>query len=74
MSDFVNTTKNQIISVYTDKDYINQVAYIDEKAELLLNMMEVYTGISYPYPKISLFTLPDFSYGAMENWGLNTLR
>lgn len=74
MSEFVNTTNNQRINVYTHKDYIDQVKYIQEKSEKLLNLMEIYTNIPYPYSKLDLLALPDFSYGAMENWGLNTYR
>jgi len=74
VSEFVSTTKGQRVYIYTHADYINQTTYIEERANKLLNLMEIYTNIPYTYSKIGLLAVPDFSFGAMENWGLNTYR
>ena len=37
-----------------------------------VNFYEKYFGIDYPLPKLDLLAIPDFSAGAMENWGAIT--
>jgi len=39
-----------------------------------LKACESYYGIDYPLPKLDLIAIPDFAYGAMENWGAITFR
>ena len=39
-----------------------------------LEFSESYYGISYPLPKMDLIAIPDFAFGAMENWGAITFR
>jgi aminopeptidase N len=36
--------------------------------------MQTYMDISYRLPKLDNVALPDFLFGAMENWGLITYR
>ncbi|MFH1981273.1 MAG: M1 family metallopeptidase [Pseudomonadota bacterium] len=39
-----------------------------------LDYCERYTGIPYPLEKMDLIAIPDFAFGAMENWGAITFR
>jgi len=45
-----------------------------EAAEYILGYYDKYFGIKYPYGKLDLIGLPDFSAGAMENTGCITFR
>ena len=45
-----------------------------EAAEYIVSYYDKYFGIKYPYGKLDLIGLPDFSAGAMENIGCITFR
>jgi len=45
-----------------------------EASEYIVSYMDKYFGMKYPYGKLDLIALPDFSAGAMENIGLITFR
>ncbi|CAH2274216.1 aminopeptidase N, partial [Pelobates cultripes] len=48
--------------------------YALEKTKPILEFFEKYYNTPYPLPKSDQVALPDFSAGAMENWGLVTYR
>uniref|UniRef100_G3PPF5 Aminopeptidase n=1 Tax=Gasterosteus aculeatus aculeatus TaxID=481459 RepID=G3PPF5_GASAC len=48
--------------------------YALEKTGPILSFFEKYYNSSYPLSKSDQIALPDFSAGAMENWGLITYR
>lgn len=43
-------------------------------ASQTLKFFEQYFGIEYALPKLHLIAVPDFAFGAMENWGAITFR
>src|SRR5713101_946305 len=45
-----------------------------ESAKFFMHYYNQYFGIKYPFEKLDLIGLPDFSAGAMENTGLITFR
>ncbi|XP_016983809.1 aminopeptidase N-like [Drosophila rhopaloa] len=53
---------------------IDQCDYAAEFGPKVLQYYEELFGIKFPLPKIDQIALPDFSAGAMENWGLVTYR
>jgi aminopeptidase N len=45
-----------------------------EFGRMALAFSETYYGIPYPLTKMDLIAIPDFAFGAMENWGAITFR
>ena len=52
----------------------SQVRYGLAFARKSLHFCESFFRIPYPLPKIDLIAVPDFAFGAMENWGAITFR
>lgn len=73
VSDFSNKTSGKF-SVWTRSDAARSAEYALDVGPKLLKFLEEFFGIDYPLPKIDMIALPDFTAGAMENWGLITFR
>ena len=65
---------NVMFRIWARKDALDQVAYAKEVGPKMLKYFEDFFNISYPLPKQDMIAIPDFSAGAMENWGLITYR
>ncbi|XP_033739761.1 aminopeptidase Ey-like [Pecten maximus] len=68
------STNNVLFGVYTTPANINQTGLALQLGSSLLDSFEEYFNISFSLPKLDNVGLPDFVYGAMENWGLMTYR
>jgi aminopeptidase N len=55
-------------------DGIERARYGLEFGRRSLEFLEAYTGLPFPIPKLDLIGIPDFAFGAMENWGAITFR
>jgi len=69
------TNKNGVlIRSYAVPGKKDQTPFSLEWAAKTLEFYDDYFALPYPLPKLDLVALPDFSAGAMENWGLVTFR
>ncbi len=62
------------IRVHTTPGKKAQGKFALEFTKKALDYLENYFGIKYPLPILDLLAIPDFSAGAMENWGAITFR
>ncbi|XP_072933282.1 aminopeptidase N-like isoform X2 [Epargyreus clarus] len=60
--------------IWARSDAIDQTAYAASLGPKVLTYFEKFFNVSFPLPKQDMFAIPDFSAGAMENWGLITYR
>ena len=74
--DFVEsrTKSNTLVRVYANKGEGKHCGFALDVAIKCLDWYEAYFGIAYPLNKCDLIGIPDFTGGAMENWGLITFR
>ncbi|HEX6462275.1 MAG TPA: M1 family metallopeptidase [Candidatus Saccharimonadales bacterium] len=70
------TTKDGVIvrTWATPAQPIESLAFSLDTAVKTIEFFNDYFGVKYPLPKSDHVALPDFSSGAMENWGLITYR
>jgi len=60
--------------IWSRKGAINQTEWASVIGPQILHYYEDYFNTSFPLPKQDMIAIPDFSAGAMENWGLITYR
>lgn len=48
---------------------VKNLQYAADAAAAMLPAYEAALGVAYPLEKLDLVAVPDFSAGAMENWG-----
>jgi len=79
VSDFVyrksETLENGVeFRIWSREGAINQTEWASVIGPQILHYYEDYFNTSFPLPKQDMIAIPDFSAGAMENWGLITYR
>ncbi|KAK7208464.1 peptidase family M1-domain-containing protein [Myxozyma melibiosi] len=72
---YVETTWFRIpVRVYATPGNESQGVFSCELAAKTIKFFEETFDMPYPLPKMDMVAIPDFSAGAMENWGLITYR
>ena len=70
-----NNNKTKIsISIYGVPNNKNKMSFALDVGERALKWFNKWFDIEYPLNKLDFVAIPDFSAGAMENWGLITFR
>ncbi|KAL7288625.1 hypothetical protein TKK_0017359 [Trichogramma kaykai] len=62
------------LSAYANPNVYKQLEYALQVMRPIVKSFEKKLNFTYTLPKLDMFALPDFSSGAMENWGLMTFR
>ncbi len=72
--EFIEDKKDVIVRVATMPGMKSYAEFGLDFGRKALGFCEDYYGIHYPLPKLDLIAIPDFAFGAMENWGAITFR
>ena len=72
--EFVQSHSDGRVRAATPPGMGQYAVYGLEFGRLALRYCEEYYRIPYPLPKMDLIAVPDFAFGAMENWGAITFR
>ena len=67
-------TKLNPPTVFSRPEMLDNVDYALSKGMEIITHFETFIDINFPLPKQDMYAIPDFSAGAMENWGLITYR
>ncbi|KAH8407044.1 hypothetical protein KR222_004776, partial [Zaprionus bogoriensis] len=62
------------VEIWTRPTFVDMTSYAYKMVRKFLPYYEEYFGIKNQLPKIDLVSVPDFGFGAMENWGLIAFR
>nr|ATU82844.1 secreted Aminopeptidase-like protein [Pristhesancus plagipennis] len=65
---------NVTFRIWSRREAIDQVEFAKKVGPEVLEYYEELFDVKYPLPKQDMAAIPDFSAGAMENWGLITYR
>ncbi|XP_045467172.1 aminopeptidase N-like isoform X3 [Harmonia axyridis] len=60
--------------LWANKPFLSQTQYAAKLIPTMINYLESYLNVSFPVKKLDLVAIPEFGFGAMENWGLITFR
>ncbi|XP_063436787.1 aminopeptidase N-like [Mytilus trossulus] len=64
------TANNILYKAWARPEAINQTTYALDVGVRILTFFEEYFATSFPLPKQDMIAVPEFLFGAMENWGL----
>jgi tricorn protease interacting factor F2/3 len=62
------------VIVATVPGKVNRGKFALDVAKRVIDFYNNYFGIKYQLPKVHLIAVPEFAFGAMENWGAITFR
>jgi len=68
------TSSGVLVRVFTTPGKKHQAEFALDCAVKTLEFYDEYFDIAYPLPVLDMIAIPDFTSGAMENWGAITYR
>ncbi len=60
--------------IYTPVGHADELGFVLGETANIVNALEDYFGLDYPFRKLDFIAVPEFAFGAMENPGLITYR